>query len=171
MLTFHICHLDNFSQGYEEQYSQWRRPIGNTGIYKRHITHFCASADRFREINIKQINDLENVGQGQCTTFLMAPFNGRYVTATCALFVTVYEIFAIQIKCQTSNFEKWRSRSRGKNGTCAIQLAMSDFTWVIFVSECYQSSNIYVYANLATHFHTHFYVHTLVETAGDVGNG
>ena len=45
------CYFENICQGDRVRHWQWRHLVANINIYKRHIAHFCASSNRFREIN------------------------------------------------------------------------------------------------------------------------
>ena len=130
ILTFNFF-LENWGQGNAEQRSQWWHSMANIKRYKYPMTHFFPGTRRFRDINDYKCWPWKITPRSQSKTFVMIPFDGKYMTsywiviAMFTLSLTIYQIFANQVKCQASDLE---NEGQGReNGTCAIRLEMFDY--------------------------------------------
>ena len=102
-----------------------------------YIMHFCTSAQYYSN-NLK-IAYLENVGKcrsrSRCITFAVMPCGDEYVTsyfmgiATCALSVTIYEIFSNSLKILKVWYWKWISTSRIRE----TELAFINYISIIYI--------------------------------------
>ena len=147
------------------------------------LEHFFLAFTVFQKLNIIRFPDIlwhwKYRSRSRCTTFAMAPFDGKYLTSRLmvivgfALSLTTCDIFSKIIKCQTFWPWKWRSRSRGR------RTGLVPFDWKCsiphrwFFSEFDQAGSMfmqtgYTHTQIRTRTHTH--THTARDRGDDYRN-